>query len=1273
MEGMASSDFVHLHVHTDYSILDGAAKVARLVEKAAENGQSAVAITDHGYLFGAYEFYAAAVKTGVKPIIGLEAYVTPGTSRFDTKRVHWGTLEQQKAGDDVSANGAYTHMTLLSRTTEGMHNLFRLGSLASIDGQMGKWPRLDRELLQRYAGGLVGTSGCPSGEVQVKLRLGLYDEALRTAGELQDIFGKEFFYIELMDHGLSIERRVREDLLRLAKALDAPLLATNDSHYVNKEDREIQDAMLCINSGDQLNNENRFRFDGTDYYLRPSNEMRELFRDLPQACDNTLLVAEQCEVKFSTVDDGASFMPKFQVPAGENEESWFVKEVERGLNYRYPQGITEAVRKRADYEVGIILQMGFAGYFLVVSDYIQWAKQQGIRVGPGRGSGAGSMVAYAMRITDLDPLQHGLLFERFLNPERVSMPDIDVDFDDRRRAEVIEYVTRKYGKDKIAQVVTYGTIKTKQALKDAARISGAAFSVGENLTKALPPAAMGKDIPLSQIYNKDHPRYKEAEEFRKVVASTGENQAIFSLASGVEGMTRQWGVHACAVIMSSHTLTDIIPMMKRLQDGAIITQFDYPTCEHLGLLKMDFLGLKNLTIISDALDNIKLNGKTPPDLEHLPIDDRATYELLSSGETLGVFQLDGGGMRTLLKQLRPTEFDDISALVALYRPGPMGADSHTNYALRKNGAMGIKPIHPELADPLKDILGYTYGLIIYQEQVMAIAQKVAGFTLGQADILRKAMGKKKKDVLDKQYVKFHDGMLGNGYSEDCCKTLWDILVPFADYAFNKSHSAAYGLIAYWTAYLKANFPTEYMAAVLTTQTDKDKLGMYLNEVRRMGIRVLPPDVNASVATFAPDGADIRFGLASIRNVGEGVVEGIIKSRRDKGAYTSFQDFLNKVPAEVCNKRAIESLIKAGAFDAFGVARRALVAVHEEAVDSVISLKRQESKGQFDLFASLDGGGDDLLEGFSVEIPALKEWPKKDKLAFERQMLGLYVSDHPLSGMENVLRRLAADQIIELTSEDGKPNDAEVRIAGLITSVEHKTSKRTGQPWAIARLEDMSGAINVLFFPKTYETVGAALEPDRIVTVGGRLKREDESASVFGQDLSVPDITARLDHLDQVELLLPQQRCTWEAMNAFGDLMRRFPGEAPVRLHVWDGHEAPVLELDQGVNAGPDFLEELRALLGNDVIVEPGVDPVAALRARAANESDIFGGSIGSLSPDAPGDTVPDIAAVPTSSTASPPALDGFDSAALGASGDTPDLGIPVATVSQFPATGTSTS
>lgn len=1205
---MPKSDFVHLHVHTDYSILDGAAKIKRLVAKAVENQQKAVAITDHGYLFGAFEFYQECHDAGIKPIIGLEAYVTPGTSRFDTTKVQWGTLEQQKAGDDVSARGAYTHMTLLSHTTEGMHNLFRLGSYASLDGQMGKWPRADRELLERYHEGLIGTAGCPSGEVQTRLRLGQYQEARRAAGELQDIFGKDNFYVELMDHGLSIENRVRKDLLRLAREINAPIIATNDSHYVYKEDREIQDAMLCINSGDRLSNPDRFRFDGTDYYLRPSEEMHELFAEIPEALDNTLLIAEQCNVEFPDVKEG-TFMPVFPVPAGEDEVSWFIKEVERGLQYRFPNGISEEVRKRADYEVEIIIQMGFPSYFLIVSDYIQWAKDNGIRVGPGRGSGAGSMVAYAMRITDLDPIKHGLLFERFLNPERVSMPDIDVDFDDRRRQDVIDYVTRKYGKDKVSQVVTYGTIKSKQALKDAARISGAKFSLGEQLTKAMPPAVMGKDIPLSGMYDSQHPRYKEAEEFRKVVAEDPFNRQIFDLAAGVEGMVRQWGVHACAVIMSRETLTDVIPMMKRPQDGAMITQFDYPTCEHLGLLKMDFLGLKNLTIISDALDNIKINGKTPPDLERLEVDDKATYEMLSTGETLGVFQLDGGGMRTLLKQLRPTEFDDISALVALYRPGPMGANSHTNYAFRKNGLQKIEPIHRELEEPLKDILGYTYGLIIYQEQVMAIAQKVAGFTLGQADILRKAMGKKKKDVLAEQYVKFHDGMIANGYSEDCCKTLWGILVPFADYAFNKSHSAAYGLIAYWTAYLKANFPTEYMAAVLTTQTDKDKLGMYLNEVRRMGIRVLPPDVNQSYGAFAPDGNDIRFGLASIRNVGENVVAEIIKARQEKGAYTSFSDFLKKVPAEVCNKRTIGSLIKAGAFDAFGASRRALTVIHEQAVETVVSTKRQESNGQFDLFAALEMDGaeaeDDLLGSASIDIPDLPEWPKNELLAFEREMLGMYVSDHPLSGMKRVLEGLAEDHIVDLTSDEGKGNDSPVKIAGLVTAVNVKISKRSGQQWAIAKIEDMTGSVEVLFFAKTYENIAADLVQDNIVVVGGRLRREDESVSIYASDLSVPNLSLRLDHLDEVDLLLPAERCTTENMRAFGSLLERFPGQAPVRLYILEQGELQVLDLgpERLVNAGPDFLGELRAMLGYDSIIAPGTNPLESTAAAELAELD----------------------------------------------------------------------
>ena len=735
---MPAADFAHLHVHTEYSMLDGAAKIKKLVDEVADQGQSAVAMTDHGYVFGAYEFYAAAVARGIKPIIGIEAYLTPGTSRLDRTKVRWGD-ESQRA-DDVSAGGAYTHLTMLARTTEGMHNLFRMASRASLEGQMGKWPRMDRELLQTYSKGLIASTGCPSGEVQTRLRLGHKDEALRVAGEFQDIFGKENFYVELMDHGLALETRVIPDLIDLAKKIDAPLLLTNDSHYVTESDRDAQDALLCINSGSTLLDPDRFTFDGSGYYLRSAAEMRGLFPDLPEASDNTLLVAEQCEVEFVTTAEGANYMPRFETPPGEDENSWFVKEVERGLHYRFGETIPDHVRKQAEYEVGVITQMGFPGYFLVVADFIRWAKEHGIRVGPGRGSGAGSMVAYALRITDLDPLQHGLIFERFLNPDRVSMPDFDVDFDERRRGEVIDYVTEKYGDDRVAQVVTYGTIKAKQALKDASRVLGYPYAMGDRLTKAMPPSVMGKDIPLTGIFDPTHKRYAEAEEFRRMHAEDADAQKIVDLAQGIEGLTRQWGVHACAVIMSSAPLQDIIPVMRRPQDGAIITQFDYPTCETLGLLKMDFLGLRNLTVLDDALTNIEANGKTPPDLETLGLDDAETYRLMARADTLGIFQLDGGGMRTLLRQMKPDNFEDISAVGALYRPGPMGANSHTNYALRKNGLQKIEPIHPELAEPLAEILGTTYGLIVYQEQVMAIAQHLAGYTLGGADMLRSPSG-----------------------------------------------------------------------------------------------------------------------------------------------------------------------------------------------------------------------------------------------------------------------------------------------------------------------------------------------------------------------------------------------------------------------------------------------------------------------------------------------------------------------------------------------------
>lgn len=1157
-------------------MLDGAGKTRAMAQEAARLGQPALGLTDHGYLFGAYDFYSSCQAEGIKPIIGLEAYVTPGTSRFDRRKVTWG--EPWQRSDDVSAGGSYNHLTLLAYNTTGMHNLFRMGSRASTEGQFGKYPRIDRELLEEYHEGLIVFSGCPSGAVQTRLRLGQYDEALREAAELRDIFGAENFYVEIMDHGIDIEHRTHKDVLKIAKALNAPLVATNDAHYAKKEDRDIQDALLCINSGSRLSDPDRFKFDGEGYYIRSSEDMRGLWAELPEACDNTLLIAERCDVKFHTTADGASYMPKFDVPPGEDETSWFIKEVERGLNVRFPNGVPDHVRKQAEYESDVIIQMGFPGYFLTVSDYILWAKEQGIRVGPGRGSGAGSMVAYAMSITELNPLEHGLIFERFLNPERVSMPDFDVDFDERRRDEVIDYVKRKYGEDRISQVVTFGTIKTKQALKDSARILGRDFKTSDQLTKALPPSVMGKDITVKGIFDESDKRYAEAAEFRKFYDDNPDVHEVVEYAKGLEGLTRQWGVHACAVIMSSQALTDIIPIMKRPQDGAIITQFDYPTCETLGLLKMDFLGLRNLTVISDALENIRHNGKDVPDIDHMTLDDKATYELLSRGDTLGVFQLDGGGMRELLKLMRPDNFEDISAVGALYRPGPMGANSHTNYALRKNGRQEETPIHPELAEPLKDILGGTFGLIVYQEQVMQIAQKLAGYSLGQADMLRRAMGKKKKEILDKEFTPFSEGMMANGYSMDAIKTLWDILVPFSNYAFNKAHSAAYGLVSYWTAFLKANYPTEYMAALLTsTKDNKDKRAMYLAEARHMGITVLPPDVNASMGTFAPDGDAIRFGLSAIQNVGGPVVDAIVSTRLEKGPSATFHEFLNKMPATVINKRTIQSLIRAGAFDSLGHTRRALLARCDEAVDAVTDLKRNEAIGQFDLFGGL-GVEDEATPAFVIEIPDLPEFEKRQKLAEEREMLGLYVSDHPLKGVDAALSRFQEHEIAHVVGNAEAMTDKNVVIAGLVSSVQTKVTKQ-GNSWAIATIEDLSGSIEVLFFPRAYETLQSHLVPDIIVQVEGKVSIRDEQMSLYGQSMKMLDL--RDDAEIPVELDMLMSRCTPSVLEELRETLESFPGAAPVRLHLREPGRVTVVELDPKlrVQASAAFFSQIKAIPG----------------------------------------------------------------------------------------------
>ncbi len=1175
-----ADSFVHLHVHTEYSMLDGAARLDDLFAKAVELGMPALAMTDHGNVFGAYDFWKKAKAAGIKPIIGTEAYLAPG-SRFDKTRHRWGVGGE----DDVSGGGAYTHMTMLSTSTRGMHSLFKMSSLASLEGYYYK-PRMDKELLAEHAVDMVATTGCASGEIQTYLRMGEYEKAKRSAGEFVDIFGKGNFFAEVMDHGLEIERRSMKDLLRLAKDLDLPLLATNDLHYTHAEDARAHEVLLCVQSGKTMADPGRFKFDAQDFYLKTPQEMRHLWRELPEACDNTLLIAERCEVTFN---EGADLMPRVPVPDGYTEDTWLREQVHAGLRERFaPHPVPETHTVQADYEVDVILKMGFPGYFLVTADLCRYAKDTGIRVGPGRGSAAGSLVAYALRITDLDPIKHKLLFERFLNPERISMPDIDLDFDERRRGDMIRYATEKYGEERVSQIITYGTIKAKQAVKDASRVLGYPFATGDKITKAMPPAVMGKDIPLSGIFDPSHKRYGEAGEFRALYESDPDAKAVVDTARGLEGLKRQWGVHAAGVILCREPLLDVIPIQRREQDGAIITQFDMGACETLGLLKMDFLGLRNLTVLDDCLKHIKDNRGETVVLEDLDemVPDPKTYELLSRGDTLGVFQLDGGPMRALLRSMQPDSFETISAVLALYRPGPMGANAHNDYADRKTGRKPIVPIHPELEEPLKDILGDTYGLIVYQEQVMAIAQHLAGYTLGAADLLRRAMGKKKKEILDKEYVPFSDGMKANGYSDGAIKTLWDILVPFSDYAFNRAHTAGYGLVSFWTAYLKANYPAEYMAALLTSvRDDKDKSALYLAECRRMGIKVLPPDVNDSDGDFTPRGTDIRFGLTAIRNVGANVVASIVATRTAKGRFADFPDFLRKVEAVACNKKTVESLCKAGAFDSLGHTRKGLVHIHAEAIDACMETKKNEANGQYDLFGlGDDSGEEDPAAGsmFDVRIP-VGEWEKSVLLAYEREMLGLYVSDHPLLGVEHLIAAAVDCSVSAIADRD---DGATVTVGGILSSVTRKVTKQ-GNAWALAQLEDLEGGVEVMFFPASYQSAAVHLVEDAVVLVRGRVDKREDVPKIIANEVIVPDLS--IGPRGPVVVSIPTPRCTPPVVERFKEVLASHPGTTEVHLQLVNGGKTTVVRLDDRlrVTATPSLFADLKALLG------PGCLPVSA--------------------------------------------------------------------------------
>lgn len=1167
-------------------MLDGMAKVDLLAEEVKRQGMPAVGMTDHGNMFGSDAFYRKMVDAGIKPIIGIEAYLAP-ESRFNKQRVRWG--EPHQKSDDVSASGAYLHQTMLAETATGLRNLFYLSSMASYEGQLGKWPRMDAELIAENATGIIATTGCPSGDVQTRLRLGQFDEALEAAAMWQDIYGKENYFLELMDHGLDIENRVRSELLEIGRKLDLPPLVTNDCHYVLKSQAEAHEAMLCVQTGKTLADPDRFKFDGDGYYIKSAEEMRVTWDNMvPGACDNTLLIAERVQ-DYGEIWEPHTHdrMPIADVPDRHTPTSWLTHQVMEGLKDRFDGGqVPQEYVDRAKYEIEVIDMKGYPSYFLIVADLIKHARSIGIRVGPGRGSAAGALVAYALTITNIDPIEHGLLFERFLNPERPSAPDIDIDFDDRRRGEMIRYAADNWGEDKVAQVITFGTVKTKQAIKDSARVQFGqpGYQIADRITKALPPAIMAKDISLSGIMDPEHPRYGEAGEVRTLIETDPDVKKIYDTARGLEGVVRQAGVHACAVIMASVPLLDCIPMWKRAQDGALITGWPYPACEEIGLLKMDFLGLRNLTVIGDCIDNIKSNRGFDLDLEALTTDDEEAYKLLARGDTLGVFQLDSGGMRELLKRMEPTGFDDIVAALALYRPGPMGMGAHWAYADRKNGREEITPIHPELEEPLQEILADTYGLIVYQEQIMRISQKVANYTAGQADGFRKAMGKKKPEVLAKEFITFEAGMKSNGFSDAAIKALWDTIEPFASYAFNKSHAAGYGLVSFWTAYLKANYTAEYMAALLTSVADKkDKSAIYLSDCRHLGIHVLSPDVNESALTFQSVGEDIRFGLGAVRNVGEDVVASIVKTREEKGPFTDFSDYLEKIDTLPCSKRVTESLIKAGAFDSMGHTRKGLMLIHEDAIDSVITTKKAADKGQFDLFASLSGEDAASSSVFAISVPE-DNWERKHELALEREMLGLYVSGHPLDGFDEAL---AAQTDTPLTTILGGElrHGQEVTIGGIISGVDRRFSKKDGSPWAIVTLEDHNGAsVELLVFNKVYALVGSMIAEDNIVLAKAHVSIREDRMSLFCDDMKMPDLGVAGGGVP-LRLTMRTDQCSMSNIAKLKEVLVANPGDSDVYLNLVDGENSTIMVLGEHlrVDRSGSLMGDLKATMGPGIL------------------------------------------------------------------------------------------
>ena len=1187
--------FTHLHVHTEFSMLDGAARLDELVAKAVGDGQPAIGITDHGNMYGTLDFYKECRAQGVKPIIGTEAYMA--FEHRSERPVRRGRVDDS-GGETDGGKKLYYHLTLLAETDQGYRNLIQLSSLAFLEGYYYK-PKIDWELLEKYHHGLIATTGCLGGHVLQSLLNGDEKGALDKAGRLQEIFGKDHLFVEIQDHGLAAQRDTNPKLIEIAHRIGAPLLATNDSHYTHRHDHEAHDALLCVQTGALLSDPKRFKFEGTEHYLKSAAEMRHLFRDVPEACDNTLWIAERADV---TIEFGKPQLPNFpKRPAEFADDAAYLEHLTwEGAKQRWGDTLPNAVIERVAYELLTIKNMGFASYFLIVGDLIAYAKGRGIRVGPGRGSAAGCAVAYCLRITDLDPIKYDLLFERFLNPSRISMPDIDMDFDSRFRDEMIRYAAETYGRDHVAQIITFGTIKARNAARDAARVLGFPYGVGDKIAKAMPPLVMGRDTPLRYCFE-EHPKYldgyKAAGELRAMYETDPDVQRVVDVAKGLEGLKRSDGIHAAAVVITKEPLTEYLPIQRKPEAGVdpeqapVVTQYEMHGVEELGLLKMDFLGLRNLDVITDTVEMVRATKDSTFDIDRVPLDDPAVFALLGRGDTMGVFQLESPPMRALLRSMAPTSFDDVGALIALYRPGPMSANMHYDYADRKNNRQPVSFFHPDAEALLAD----TYGLMIYQESVMRVAQKFAGYSLAEADSLRKAMGKKSREVMAKERSSFEAGCERNNYGRELGEQLFDVIAKFADYAFNKSHSYGYGLVTYQTAYLKAHYPIEYMACLLTSvKSNLDKAALYLSDARALGVKVLTPDVNRSVTNFAaleardvpaevalPIGSPgaITFGLSAIRNVGEGLVSQLLADRDANGPFASFHDYVERVPEQVLNKRTVESLIKAGAFDSLGHPRKGLLMVFEQIIDTTVVRRRERDQGVMSLFGDFGDSGDGGSGSFDerIAIPDV-EFDKGDRLKAEKEMLGLYVSDHPLFGVEASLRRKVDCSIAEVSErEDG----AIVVIGGVITGLARKFTKK-GDQMAVFTLEDLDSSVEVTVFPRDLIELGHKLADDAIVTVKGRIDRRDESRVGFmAREVTVLEDLA-VGALPPLHLRLPASALSEAAIARLKAILSESPGESPVYLHLGQGK---VLRLADDFRVDLDrVVPELRVALGHDAVM-----------------------------------------------------------------------------------------